>query len=391
MWHPRVAIVTPGTFPIPSGASSSVERVVEYVSSFAAYRMDIRIYGKLCKGQEPFSEIRGVPCERVHAANERVYIRNVLSRVSSYKPDIVQIENRPQFVHRVRAVLPHTQVWLNLHSTTFLQSKHMKRRALRSALNAVDRIQVNSQYIFDHLTRIEPKLAAKIIINPLGVDSSCFISRFSEAGMQRVRAERERRDWNNRHVILYVGRLIPLKGVHHLLRAVGSVVRRMPSALFVIVGGASYGRSRKTAYVRRLEAIGRRYPNHVRFLPYTAHEEIPMLYAGADVVVVPSVEREAFGLVNVEAMATGIPVVATRVGGIQEVVADQVTGVLLSRQQLSTRLADVLVLLLNHTEYAEKLGRAGVERTAALYTWERTAERWADAVCEGFVSNKTNE
>ncbi|MGZ9585265.1 glycosyltransferase family 4 protein [Paenibacillus marinisediminis] len=377
---PRVAVVTPGTFPIPSGASSSVERVVEYVVSLASNRVAARIYGKQWPGQAKTDTVRGVSCERVRASNNRKYIQSIIRLLVEDQPDIIQIENRPRFVLAVRRALPSARIWLNLHSTTFMQSRHISNRMLRMALRTADRIFVNSRFLYEQVVRAVPESSSHIVINPLGVDGSRFISRWCEAGAERSFSGKQLHGWEQRRIILFVGRLIPLKGVHHLLQAVPSVVHRHEDALFVIVGGVSYGRNRKTRYVRRLERLGRRYPQHVRFIPYVSHEEIPSWYAMAELAVVPSVEREAFGLVNVEAMATGIPVVATRVGGIQEVVTDQVTGLLIAPQHLTNRLAEAINHLLEDAALRERMGRAGVVHVESSFTWQRTADRWADEV-----------
>ncbi|MBN3525566.1 glycosyltransferase family 4 protein [Paenibacillus apiarius] len=378
---PKVAVITPGTFPIPSGSSSSVERVVEYVASLASDRMEARIYSKQWFGQERYGTVRGVPCERVSAGSSRMYLQGVMQQLRAFAPDIIQVENRPRFVLPLIRSFPDSRVWLSLHSTTFINPKHIARRMLRLALRSADRIFVNSRYLFNQVATACPECASRIIINPLGVDGERFISRWTGDGERRVQAGKQMQGWEHRDIIMYVGRIIPLKGVHCLLRAVPQVIEKHPQALFVIVGSAFYGSLRKTAYVRRLERIGRKYPHHVRFVPYVPHEEVPKWYALADMAVVPSVAREAFGLVNLEAMASGVPVVATRVGGIQEVVKDGVTGLLVPPFRLKEHLTGALLRMLGDSDMRRRMGEAAVRHVQTQFTWKQTAERWADEVC----------
>ncbi|UHA74528.1 glycosyltransferase family 4 protein [Paenibacillus sp. 481] len=377
----KVAVITPGTFPIPSGSSSSVERVVEYVVSLAAHRMDARIYSKQWHGQELYGMVRGVPCERVPASSSRAYLKGVIRKLRSFQPDIIQVENRPRFVQRLKKAFPHARIWLNLHSTTFMSSRNIAPRMLRTTLRMADRIFVNSYFLFNQVIEAAPECGERVIVNPLGVDGERFQTRWSEDGERRYLAGKQMQGWESRNIILYVGRLIPLKGVHHLLRVVPQIVQQYPQALFVIVGSAYYGSTHKTAYARQLMRLGRKVQSHVRFIPYVQHEEVPAWYSLADLLVVPSVDREAFGLVNLEAMATGLPVVATRVGGIQEVITDRVTGWLIDPERIQEQLGSVLLQLLSDEPLRRRLGEAGVQHVQASFTWKRTAERWADEVC----------
>lgn len=106
-----------------------------------------------------------------------------------------------------------------------------------------------------------------------------------------------------------------MKGVHHILKAMPRITDKVPDALLVVVGAAFYGSNRTTPYVRKLHRLGKTMGETVRFVPYVPHDRIQDWFGIADVVLVPSDNREAFGLVNVEAMSCGVPVIATRAGG----------------------------------------------------------------------------
>src|SRR5690606_10705725 len=140
----------------------------------------------------------------------------------------------------------------------------------------------------------------KIVVNHLGVDPERFPSRWSEehqeARLQRMNAL----GLTGGKIILFVGRLIPIKGVHHLLQAMPKVLEQQPEARLLIVGGAYYGRNKRTPYVEKLHQLAKSLGQAVRFTPYVPHEKIAEWFRLADLLVVPSSEREAFGLVNVE-------------------------------------------------------------------------------------------
>ena len=105
---------------------------------------------------------------------------------------------------------------------------------------------------------------------------------------------------------------------------------------------------------------------------------VPAWYQAADVVVTPSAEQEAFGLVNAEALACATPVVSTRTGGIVEVIQHGVNGWLIEPKQLRKQLGTVLNKLLCEGPLREQYGRDGAAWIRQRYTWERTAEKYAE-------------
>nr|WP_272915030.1 glycosyltransferase family 4 protein [Paenibacillus dendrobii] len=182
--------------------------------------------------------------------------------------------------------------------------------------------------------------------------------------------------WQGRRVVMYAGRLLPIKGVHHLLGALPEIVQAVPDVMVLIVGSPFYSSSRRTAYEVHLHDLAELYSNHVTFVPFVSYPAISYWYHLADVVVVPSAEGEAFGLVNVEAMASAVPVVASDAGGIPEIVEDAATGILLPQTTLEEGLGPALIRLLCDEQLRRSLGQAGRLRTAQYFQWKHTAARW---------------
>ena len=106
-----------------------------------------------------------------------------------------------------------------------------------------------------------------------------------------------------------------------------SIIQAVPDTLLIIAGSAFYGSERRTSYVDKLYTLAKDFPEHVRFMSFIPHEEIHIWFKAAEIVLVPSIGHEAFGLVNVEAMACGVPVIATNIGGMPEVIEHGKNGV----------------------------------------------------------------
>jgi glycosyltransferase involved in cell wall biosynthesis len=187
-----------------------------------------------------------------------------------------------------------------------------------------------------------------------------------------------------RRGVLFVGRLTPHKGVDRLIRALPA------SASLTIVGSTGHDQRQPEAsypeLLRRL-ADGRA----VRFAGAVADRDLPAVLASAQVLALPSVERtcygkhvpisELLGLVVLEAMASGTPVVCSRLGGLPEIVEHGVTGYLVEPgdvEELRARLDE----LLRSPERAARFGRAARARVLERFTWRACAERCLAAYAE---------
>ncbi|MFK8023135.1 MAG: glycosyltransferase [Ilumatobacter sp.] len=174
-------------------------------------------------------------------------------------------------------------------------------------------------------------------------------------------------------LIVFVGRIQPLKGPDVAIRALAGL-RELghPDARLLVVGGAS-GRDGGVETERAHDLIDELgVGEHVEFVPPQAHHILSSYYRAADAVIVPS-RSESFGLVALEAGACGTPVVASAVGGLLSLIDDGVTGRLIPGRD-PARYAEAIHEILADDELRSAMSRAAVER-ARRYTWRSAAER----------------
>jgi glycosyltransferase involved in cell wall biosynthesis len=192
-------------------------------------------------------------------------------------------------------------------------------------------------------------------IVPCGVDTAVFTPR----GPVAPRTDRQR--------LLVLGRLVERKGQDDAVRALAAV----PGAELVVVGGPPAGQVDADPEVRRLRAVAAEagVADRLVFTGAVARADVPAWLRSADVVLaVPW--YEPFGITPLEAMACGRPVVATAVGGLQDSVADGVTGDLVPPRD-PQRLGEVLAALLADDARRAAYGAAGVRRARSRYRWAR--------------------
>ncbi|WP_245640129.1 glycosyltransferase family 4 protein [Paenibacillus dakarensis] len=370
----KVAVVTPGSFVIPSGRSSSVERVVEQTVPLVQKTMEIRVYGVIGNGLPGVGDINGVACYRLPKS---AYYPALRQRLSHWNPDVVEIHNRPLLAKRLKLHFPNVKTVLTLHSNTFISPPYMNKQQFGKIAEMMDGLIVNSRFLSDHITFYHPSIKSKITVNHLGASLEHFTPPFSPAAKALKEAKLKHYGWNGRRIVLYAGRLIPDKGVHYLIDAFPKVIEKHPDALLMIVGSSSYGNDRETPYIRKLKKMARPFQAWITFLPFVPYPGIAEWYGISEIVVVPSSPREAFGLVNVEAMAAGVPVIASRAGGIPEIVHDGVNGYLIPQEHFTSGLAERIHILLEDDELRTRIGMAGRETVRQQFRWAYTAERWA--------------
>lgn len=169
--------------------------------------------------------------------------------------------------------------------------------------------------------------------------------------------------------IICVSRLIPRKGLGELIEAVASL-GDLRVELVVVGTGPSEADLHQLAAQHRIS-------DRVRFLGYCSRDTVRIENARSDLFVLPT-HSEAFANVILEAMSAGLPVVASRVGGVAEAVVDGKTGILVEPQR-PEQLADAIRRLAQDPALREEFGREGWKRARSLFTWERAAASYADA------------
>lgn len=245
----------------------------------------------------------------------------------------------------------------------------------RRAVAAVDRIVAASEDEREHLVSLYGADASRISIIPCGVDTSLF----RPLAKERARAEL---GLDGGWVALFVGRMDPLKGLDILLHAVERLAASAPDLRVVVVGGDAVPESEE-ARVRSLAGdLG--LADRVRFVGAVPQKALPLYYNAADVCVVPSY-YESFGLVAVEALACGTPVIASRVGGLPKVVKHGENGLLVAERSPEAFAACILRL---HADERERSALALRARQSVRHlVWAAIAQRvralydelWAEA------------
>lgn len=254
-----------------------------------------------------------------------------------------------------------------------------ERRVLKRAdkiIAATLAEQAQLQWLYKANTR-------KITIVPPGVDTCHFYPIPADEAKEFIGIPKDDR------MILFVGRIEPLKGVDTLIRAVSRLrahETEKPACLAIIGGDPNASPEEMTAEMTRLQALrdDLRLKHPVVFLGKRGQDTLPYYYSAAEVLVMPS-HYESFGMVALEAMACGAPVIASQVGGLAFLVQDGVTGFHVPDGDHDA-LRDKLTLLIGDQELRRAMGESA-HRYACEYAWETIARR-VISVYQGLLQGK---
>ncbi len=181
-------------------------------------------------------------------------------------------------------------------------------------------------------------------------------------------------------ILVYAGRLVGWKGVGDLIRAVALLKEYFPVKVMIIGDGEARSSLQKLSHELGIE-------KKVHFAGFIPNRDLPRYFSIADLAVFPSLADETFGISICEAMACGLPVISTKVGGIPEVVQDEVTGFLILPGDPRI-LAEKIHLLLKNDSLAKKMGEAGRRRVLENFTWEKVADRLMAVYTDGKLQAK---
>ncbi len=235
-----------------------------------------------------------------------------------------------------------------------------------------------SKYMVNELKRIFQVPEDKLYMIPNGVKTEMFAEHHPDlAAVRRNHAHPDEK------IVYFVGRLVHEKGVQVLLDAVPKVLARMPKTKFVIGGK---GPNAKELHQR---AVNLGVANRIHFTGFIDDITRNSLYRVADVAVFPSL-YEPFGIVALEAMAAGTPLVVSDIGGFAEIIIHGKNG-LTSYAGNSQSLADNIVTLLQATDLANKLKKQAAHDVATKYKWSKIAEQTLEIYQRMMANNSSKD
>ncbi|HYZ74536.1 MAG TPA: glycosyltransferase family 4 protein [Chthoniobacterales bacterium] len=308
------------------------------------------------------------------------YAAEIGRRVRELGCDVVHIMNYSQFVPVIRKMHPRCRISLHMQCEWLTQ---LDSRLVQKRLDCTDIIIGCSEYITRKTAERFPRYADRCVTVPNAADEVPLNSGLSP----------------DSKAVLCVNRLSPEKGIHILIRAFHQVLERFPDARLHLVGPtgsvpfeyvvglsddplvislrAFYqngGSGSKDFYLEALEKeAGQELGKRIIFEGNIAHDQIGSYYKRAAVLVSSSVWSEPFGISLVEAMMHGVPVVASRVGGMAYTVDHGRTGLLVDPADPKA-LARAICEVLEDRESARRMGEAGREKAVEKFSWERAAD-----------------
>lgn len=231
--------------------------------------------------------------------------------------------------------------------------QRLKKRCIKKAVN----VTTVSNFLSSQIKELCPQITPEVI--SMGIDMKSFGEKYRTENL-----------WGqgDKKVILFVGRLTEIKGVSYLIDAMNYI-----DALCVIVGD---GLLKTHLQEQAAKLVGK---GKILFLGAKTHEELQTIYASADIFVAPSITtsdgcKEGLGLVILEAMASGLPVIASRSGGIEEVIVHNKNGILCEEKNVH-QIVDAICDLINDKELYSRLRVCGMA-TAYSYDYSSIAARY---------------
>lgn len=364
-----------------------VERRIIEVSKRLSKEVDTRIYCGTKKGFKATLHLKGaflVPCKSTDLffpLDNWVFNKSISGMYNTFKVDVYESHNVSgygfQKVIKKRGVSkPFVQTIHGVLADEYMQSSRSGFSTLRTKL---------SNFILWRLSLIEKETArnatlvvtvsnysAKKIVQLYGISEAKVRIASNGVDPNRFKPIEDNEPLkcdiglNNTQCVLFVGRLIPRKGLNFLIEAARQVIKENKKVMFVIVGDGPLKN-----HLTSLSKKSHLSDNFV-FLGDVSDEVLPIVYNCADIFTLPSIQ-EGQGIALLEAQATAKPVVAFNVGGIGEFVLNKRAGLLVRPD--SNELANAICKLLSNRSLREKMGNFGREFVCNNFSWDICAQR----------------
>jgi glycosyltransferase involved in cell wall biosynthesis len=375
-----------------------VERRIVEMAKSLRNEVDTTVYSGTKAGFRKPASVNGVsvvPCfstDALFPADNWFFNRTIAGAVDAIKADVYEAHAVSGYgflkALRERGIKkPFIQTVHGVLADEYMQSLQLGSPTLRAKLanfamwqlaklegeaakNATLTVTI-SEYSRKKITQFYGVDRTKIRIVPNGVDTQRFKpSKSCEKIKPQIGID-------SKLCVLFVGRLIPRKGLLYLVEAAKQIVKEFSQTTFLIVGDGPL-KNHLISYLEKMRLLG----NFV-FVGDVSESALPALYNCADVFVLPSIQ-EGQGIALLEAQATAKPIVAFDVGGVREAVLDKETGLIMKPD--SRALADAIMKLLASWSLREKMGIKGREFVVDNFSWDVCAHKMLQVYREALAS-----
>lgn len=373
----NIAIITTGILPVPAIKGGAVETLIDilinynedhrehFITIFGTYdkefeKMDFSKYKRtefvLTNNNSFVTKVKRKIFQYTHNSFYYNYYLDffaaeVSKKIAHGSYDVLVSENRPGFILALRKKF-NGRLFLHLHYDNLYKGVEFAEEVV----SACTGVLAVSSYIKERVCTLESsKGKVNVVYN--GIDLEKF-REISDANITRAQFKLKEEDF----VIVFTGRIEPIKGIKELLEAFASI-KEYPDMKLLIVGSASVTDLSKNQYLGEINKISSALGDRVIFTGYQQYKDIPAILQLCNLSVIPSVCEEAFPLTALESLSSGLPIIATRSGGMPEAVDDNCSIILEKDEHLVENLIRSILKIYKDRNLQQDMSKHAVEQS----------------------------
>ena len=387
----KIAVLTSGILPVPAVLGGAVENLIDFYLEYNEIHQlhDITVYSvshpqtkKCLKKASSNNHFYYIDTNSLWAKIKRklyfyshgeeyhhyfieYFLEQSIKHIRKQNYDYIILENRPSYALKLKGI-SNAKLIYHLHNEKLTRLTP----AYQEIYDAASHIICVSDYVTHSVKSINPN-DTKCITVYNGIDLSAFSIKRSHITRQEVGLN------NQDFVLIYSGRINPEKGIKELTVALKKL-SDYPQIKLLVIGSSFFGNvTDGDDFSKELRESTKIIQGRIYFTGFISYKDVPSYLKLADLAVVPSMWDEAFGLTVLEAMATGLPLITTRSGGIPEICED--VACIINRENIVENLTEAIINLYNHPEIRSKMSSRSYNR-AQLFSKEKYATNFFKAI-----------
>ena len=396
----KIAILTSGILPVPAVQGGAVETLTDFYLAYnERYRIhDITIYSvwhpdviqhpalqstvnhyKYIRTDRITDKLRRKIHHLLHSKDDYYhytiedYLAQATKHLKQEQYDTIILENRPGYALKLKAITQAPLVY-HLHNEK-LTAAVEKAQAIYDAATTIICV---SDYITNCVRTINSNDKKCVTVHN-GID----LNAFNREQVTKPAITFASDDF----VLIYSGRMTQEKGIMQLIEAM-NMLSQYPNIKLMVIGSTFFANANnEDDFIKDLKAKANPLKDRIIFTGFIPYHEMPSYLAAAHVAVIPSVWDDPFPTTVLEAQAMGLPIIATKRGGIPEEVNQENAILLTTDKDLSQQLADAILYLYDHPEVRKSMSIASI-RNSKQYSYRRYAEDFYNTLTKGNASNK---